>query len=668
MIARQVSPPSSVLLLFSLVAALAAIGCKEQNGLGQKDLGADAARYDGQKPGDDLGGGSDAASPDLVAAGQDLSGAGGDDLATAATNDLVGIEADLLPTGDLVIGGGCPAATGGQFYVDAIAGSAVGASPAPTGALSPSSCRFKTLRDALAVAGSYASTNATTAKVIATGASGTMTFDEVEGGTKTKLVVPANVELTAADATSYELVLDDTSHALSPLMTLADGSTLRNWRVKSTDSYGVLIATSGSVGMHQLDLSGSQLHGVEILAGGTVVATNIKSHNHSGYAFYVDQTATALDLSSSQLLDNAPVGGGVVAYGGMVTIDGTYLDGNHMGLDIRGATVDVSGGTEIANSTHSGIWAQRGALTITGTAIAPIRVHHSAVYGIHVGNRLSAEALTLTASFLSVSNIFCTGLYVDNGLPGDNVPRTVSITSSLFDSNGDPSIPNGYCLGYEPHANLTIFGAPGPATAPAQNAYPTSITNSAFVGADYGVFLEPMNRTAWAVKLTGNSIFAAKKAGLQYLDVDWADTKVAPGSDTSHFLWLDGNYLHDNLADGLIFDSVPPQALHFQNNRVASNAAHQVRVTDAAWEGGSPQIQTTWNLGGGACESANTFACLGTGRALYVFDYASAGHVHVDATNNAWPHDPPSTGTTGDADGAGTITPSCPAVTTCPLP
>ncbi len=281
----------------------------------------------------------------------------------------------------------CPAYGGSDFYADSSQGSSAAAPPYATGAPSPAVCRFKTLAQALAKAGSVTPP----ASVRATGwTSGPPMAFSKAGGETFPLVVPNGVTLRTSDTVqapaNYVISIDDAA-ALSGVE-LHDGATLSGLLVQSTAATGAGVRLVCAAGLTSASIQSAKIDGAGLLAEAVSAGGSCGAQLNA-----VD----AGGAKTAALLVDAPAG-----------------------------TVAVTGG--LFHGSKVGIQVNRGSATLASVEVANNTSVASGGVGILAGNMTGAAAgdIHLAATSLLVHDNDDTGLQLANL----SVASTVSIATS----------------------------------------------------------------------------------------------------------------------------------------------------------------------------------------------------------------------------------------------
>ena len=307
---------------------------------------------------------------------------------------------------------GCPGAFAGpQFAADPIAGSAAGAPPFPTGAASPSQCRFRSLGDAV----SRASAVAGPATVQVYGASGAQVVFDASSGDG-PIAIPANVTVNAA-AGAAATTLHAAASSGTPLVTLA--GTLQGFKLDARDA-GIAVQTSCGT-------STPTLSGVTVDGGGTAGVGVAVSGGCGAALSHVDVTSVAgpaLQIGADATAD--------------VVVTGGSLRGSQVGALITGGHVTLgsgsSSGVDIGGNSGEGVLFQAGAAIAGQLQYATI--HDNGGTGVVV-DRVSAGSAVALRSCLVRAN-------------GTTAPRMYG--------GGSPQRPAGGVIVIQPALPFTFTG------------------------------------------------------------------------------------------------------------------------------------------------------------------------------------------------------------------
>jgi hypothetical protein len=307
----------------------------------------------------------------------------------------------------------CPGGFAGpKFVADPVAGSASGAPPFPTGAASPSQCRFKSLGDAI----SRASAVAGPATVQAYGASGAnVVFDASSGDGP--IAIPANVTVIAA-AGAAATTLHAAASSGTPLVTLA--GTLQGLTLDARDA-GVAVQTSCGT-------STPSLSGVTVDGGGTA-AVGVAVSGACGGAL---SNVVVTSVAGPALWVGAEGAANVVVTGGS-------LRGSQVGALVTGGQVSLgsgsaSSGVDVGGNSGEGVLFQAGAVIDAQLTFATI--HDNGGTGVVV-DRVSAGSAVALRSCLVRAN-------------GTTAPRMYG--------GGTPQRPAGGVIVIQPALPFTFTG------------------------------------------------------------------------------------------------------------------------------------------------------------------------------------------------------------------
>lgn len=263
----------------------------------------------------------------------------------------------------------CAAYEGAERTVDPVLGSASGALPFPSGALTPAPCRFRSLADGVARAAEVA--GPATVQVRSDTPGGELVFGEATGDVP--LAIPADVTVLAAPAPAGATVLRAAAATGAPLVALE--GRLEGFRIEGGAATGAGVAmTCGATGKPTLeevavDGGGALTTGVDVSGGCGAELRGVDVANVAGPALRVRADASAqVTVHGGALRDSA---GGVRITGGKVTL---------------GAQGDPLGAVAISGNSGDG-------LVLSGTATVIDAQLHAAAISANAGTGVVVDVV-----------------------------------------------------------------------------------------------------------------------------------------------------------------------------------------------------------------------------------------------------------------------------------
>lgn len=368
--------------------------------------------------------------------------------------------------------------------------------------------------------------------------------------------------------------------------------------------------TSGSATLGNVTISGSGDDGLR-MEGGTLNATGLFIRESTGDGVEISGGEAHLTQGSS----SANRGRGMFFWGGVVAVKGPQT------------IADNGLGAERA----SGLRFERGNLTVTGDASAPIAISHSGLQGINIEG--PGQGGSVAVSGVSVSGSAEYGMHIDLNAPGG---RALVSDVDLHDN---------------PYGGVVIRRAPSRAEDALVLEKLRVHGNGSASQPGVGIWVRGDQGSVFAV-LRGNDVQGNSDCGV----------RVSQGAGLSTELALEDNVVAGNntanvrAAGGLWFES-SSTLTKFAGNRIFGNRGDQIFIAAPADGGG------VWALGG-SCASPNSVSCYGTSTGLRL-----GSGVQVDASGVSWQSATPIAGRDFIAPPDATLTATSPcaaAPVTCP--
>jgi hypothetical protein len=427
----------------------------------------------------------------------------------------------------------CPAATGGNYYVDPVAGSdSTGSAPFPSGAKSPAACRLKTLSKAAVTAVNSGN------KIIAITQTLPGVFTE-----SAPLNIQGGVTLTTDDATpnpiNYRINYTGSSGAAVVLgsgsavsgFTIGNGNTAANL---SNPSVGIS-CTAGTVTVSRMALEGTNASGNNMMATGLQIGimpintctgtfSNISVDGFATNVFVSTSAGVAPVLTSVQAFNTLAGNVGMLVEAGTVTttdlVINSHTPGTFVGYGVivrPGSPITVANylgtSTSVQNTSNDAIWldtvggmlAPQATLTSpvitspTGAGVASGIVVEGGTLNItgtgqitspdHYGLEVSGTTTVVIATGLQISGSSDDGVHVTGGsVTLHNTKIMNSLNRNLFMDNGAVLLDDGSTATGAANAGIHFAGG---------------ANDSLIVGSTTGGLVDIGNNGGHGISLTG---------------------------------------------------------------------------------------------------------------------------------------------------------------------
>jgi hypothetical protein len=340
---------------------------------------------------------------------------------------------------------------------DAVSGSAVGASPAPTGVSSPAACRFRTLTDALLAASARGPGSIAKAAGWTPGG-GVVSFAEPGA-----IAVSAGVTLTTDDATPTpaHYAVSTAASLSGPFVTLHPGSSLSGLELRNAASTGAAVETAcPSPGDPAVAVSGVR---IVAAAGDPAVrfAAGVRIAGHcpatlasvavegAATGIAVEAGAPSVESAATACRVTGSTGTGISVVEGRLTFDGGTVDANATGVAVgaggTGAPAFSATGTTFSGNAGDAAYVARGSFTSDACPYTRNGTHvHAQPAGsssVSVTVRNSSGAAAMTGATNSAFRLLALGggstvVVSGNAVAGNDATQSYNVASGLRRGGG----------------------------------------------------------------------------------------------------------------------------------------------------------------------------------------------------------------------------------------